>query len=111
MKKFYANPVKRELKSIKKAPIFSKEQLAFYEDFHKDINRLEREWNLCRNQFEEASKLMKEKSIKFDAKMALQRIAKYWNARKIALEKTIEEELLKKFKEKRNEPERTNPQE
>ena len=108
MKKFYANPVKRELKSIKKTPIFSKEQLAFYEEFHKDTARLEREWNLCRNQFEEAFKLMKEKGIKFDAKMAIQKISKYWTARKTALEKTIEDELLKKFKEKRNESERTD---
>jgi hypothetical protein len=108
MKKFYANPVRRELKTMKKTPLFSKEQLAFYEDFHKNTDRLEREWNLCRTQYDEALKLMKEKSTKFDTRMALQKIAKYWNARKIALEKTIGEEVLKKFKEKRNESERTD---
>jgi hypothetical protein len=108
MKKYYKNPTKRDIKKSKKLPTFNKEQLAFYEGFYKNLERLESEWNLCRDQYDDALKFVREKGIKFDAKMSLQKIAKYWNARKLAMEKAIDDETLKKFKEKRNEPERTD---
>ena len=104
MKKYYKNPKKRELKRIKEQPLFNKVQLEFYEGFYKDIDRLEREWNLCRDQSENATKLVREKGVRFDTKMALQKITKYWNSRKLAMEKAIDEETLQKFKTKRNEP-------
>jgi len=104
MKKYYKNPKKRNTKLTKKGPTFNKEQLAFYEGFYKDVERLEREWNLCKDKYEEAIKFVKEKGIKFDTKMALQRIAKYWNSRKIALEKVLDkDDTVKKFRDKRNE--------
>jgi len=36
--------------------------------------------------------------------MVMQKIAKYWNNRKLAMEKALDDEILNKFKEKRNEP-------
>jgi len=107
MKKYYTNPSKI-LKKNKPKPKFNKEQLAFFEGFYKDTERLEREWNLCSNQYSVAVKFVREKGIKFDTKMVMQKIAKYWNNRKLAMEKALDDEILNKFKEKRNEPEETN---
>jgi len=103
MKKYYTNPPKVLVQSRPKSkPRFNKEQLAFYEGFYKDVARLEREWNLCGDQYDDAVKFVREKSIKFDTKMSLQRIAKYWNSRKLAMEKAIDAATLKGFKDKRN---------
>lgn len=102
MKKYYKNSVKRTLKKNKPKPKFNKAQLEFYESFFKDTDRLEREWNLCKTQYAVSVKFVREKGIKFDTKMALQKIAKYWNTRKLAMEKAIGNEMLKEFKERRD---------
>lgn len=108
MKKYYRNPPKT-LPQNKPKPRFNKEQLAFYEGFYKDVTRLEREWNLCSDQYAAAVKFVREKSIKFDTKMSLQKISKYWNSRKLAMEKALDANTLKGFKEKRpDESDETN---
>ena len=109
MKKYYKNKAKVARKKLrKKTPTFNKEQLAFYNGFHSNTERLGSEWNLCRDQYEEAVKHVRVKGIEFNTKMSLQKIAKYWNSRKIALERTIDEEMVKKFKYQRNEPKTTD---
>ncbi len=106
MKKYYKNPTKRAAKKVRKTPIFNKEQLEFYNGFYENLERLESEWNLCREQYDKALVFVKEKGIKFDTKMALQKISKYWNQRKLSMERVLDKESLQRFKDKRNERER-----
>ena len=100
MKKAFKSTVKKTRKkptAKTTLEVMTPEMRELYTDFYTDKERLENEWKVCIYQYEKAKRLSLSKEATFDSRMMIRKIAGYWHDRKIALEKTLDIELLKKF--------------
>ena len=91
----------REKRIADAKTVMTSEMRKAHGDFFGNMERLESEWNLCCDQYETNKQLSLTKESTFDARMLVRKISTYWNNRKLALEKALEKEELKKFKDKR----------
>ena len=105
MRKTFNKPkvkVRTEKKRIADAKtVMTSEMRKVHGDFFGNEERLESEWNLCCNQYDVSRKQSLTKESTFDARQLVRKVSTYWNSRKIALERAIEKDVLKKFQDKR----------
>lgn len=104
MRKIFTEVTKDQKKVTDVTPldVMPKEMKEIYTDFHSDVERLEREWNLCMDQFDRANNVMFLKEATFGPRMEIKKIGTYWSNRRIALERVLSKELVDKFNENRS---------
>lgn len=82
-----------DLKKIEKIKqSFTDEQEALYNTLLGDVEKLHAEWTLCRRMYDSAKKVITAKETGPEVRLLLMKCSTdYWNRRRLALERTMEE--------------------
>jgi len=108
-KKFYkGKKPTASTKKVKPRLIMTEGMSKVNRDFYGNMDRLESEWNLCCDQYDVAKEQSLTKDSNFDARMIIRKISTYWNSRKLALERALDDDAMKKFVDKRAEQNKKN---
>lgn len=99
MKKTFNEPTKKHPNKPKTSlDVMTSGMREVYNDFYGDPAYIESEWKYCSLQYERALKQSLAKEATFDARMTIRKISTYWQSRRMALEKVLDEKSLEKLK-------------
>ena len=86
----------KKLEQIKKS--FTEEQQKLYDILMGDNEKLHAEWLLCRRMYDSANDVIRDKDTGPEVRMVLKKASTdYWDRRRLALERTMEELGLNEY--------------